>query len=192
MSDPDRRLVDEARRGDDRALAELYERHRRPLFGFLCRMLRRPEAEEVLQEVWIKVMESIERYEPGGAGFRSWLYKVAANAARDRIRREKLRSGPSLDAPLGEEGGEAAIDRLVDSGAGPDRKTEGSLFRDELERAMEALTPRQRAAVLLKHQQGFHYREIAEMLQMAEGTAKTTVHRGVATLRDRLQEWFNG
>ena len=48
-----------------------------------------------------------------------------------------------------------------------------------------------RTAVLLKHQQGFRYREIAEMLNMAEGTAKTTVHRGVAILRERLEEWFD-
>ena len=191
MSDPDRRLVDEARRGDDRALAELYERHRKPLLGFLRRMLRSAEAEEVFPEVWIKVMESIERYQPGEASFRSWLYKVAANAARDRMRRERLRSGPSLDAPLGE-GPDRVIDHLVDESAGPDRRAEGRLFRRQLDQAMEALTPRQKAAVLLKHQQGFRYREIAEMLEMAEGTAKTTVHRGVATLRERLQEWFNG
>jgi len=105
MSDPDRTLADRAARGDRRALMELYERHRSRLFGYLTRSLGNATlAEDVFQDVWIKVMQKIGTYRPGTASFRAWLYRVASNAAVDRLRREAVRSGPELDAPVHDHG----------------------------------------------------------------------------------------
>ena len=186
MSDPDRTLAGRAGRGDRRALLSLYERYQGRLFGFLRRSLADPAlAEDVFQEVWIKVMDKIATFRPGKAPFRAWLFRVASNAVVDRLRRERVRSSPSLDAPIGD-GEDRWIDRLPASGPDPELATERGLRAAELDHALRTLNPRQRAAVLMRHQQGWTYSEIASALGVREGTAKTLVHRGLLRLRERL------
>lgn len=194
MTDPDRALARKARRGDRLALVGLYERHRSRLLGFLVGQLReRDVAEEVFQEVWIKVMHGIERYRTARGPFRAWLFRIAANAAVDRQRRDALRAGPELDAPAGDgEEGARTIDGLPSGDPGPDRAGSSAILGRELARALDELPERQRVAVLLRHQQGFRYRELARVLNLPEGTAKTLVHRGVLALRERLSEWEDG
>jgi RNA polymerase sigma-70 factor (ECF subfamily) len=188
MTDPDRRLARQARSGDRRALAELYERYRGRVFGFLVRTTGgRQPAEDVFQEVWIKVLQGIQGFHPTGS-FRAWLFRIAANAAVDRLRRESLRVGPELDAPAGEDG-ERRIDLIASSSPGPDREGTSKLLGREIARGLRTLPERQRTAVLLRHQQGLSYSELAACLDVPEGTAKVLVHRGVTALRERLYEW---
>ena len=189
MSDPDRMLASRAARGDRRALVELYERHRSRLFGYVMRLIGNPSlAEDVFQDVWIKVMQKIGTYRPGNATFRAWLFRVAANAAVDRLRREAVRSGPALDAPA-HEGEERRVDLIASHEPGPERLGVGRVFARDLESALSSLSVKQKAAVLLRHQQGLSYPEIARALSVREGTAKTLVHRGVLRLRAELSEW---
>jgi len=189
MSDPDRTLADRAARGDRRALMELYERHRSKLFGYLVRSLGKAAlAEDVFQDVWIKVMQKIGTYRPGTASFRAWLFRVAANAAVDRLRREAVRSGPELDAPV-HDGDERRVDHVASPEPGPEQAGIGKVFARELNTALGELSARQKAAVLLRHQQGLSYPEIARALEVREGTAKTLVHRGVLRLREELAGW---
>lgn len=191
MTDPDRRWVRRARRGDRQALVTLYERHKEALFGFLVRRVgERAGAEEVFQEVWVKVLRGIGGYREAGGSFRSWLFRVANNAAVDRGRREALRAGPSLDAPPGN-GGLAMIDVIPTDEPGPERTGGGRLAAERLRQALLMLNAGQRAAVLLRHQQGLTYAEVARTLGVAEGTAKTMVHRGVRKLRESMTEWLD-
>jgi RNA polymerase sigma-70 factor (ECF subfamily) len=189
MSDPDRKLARRAGRGDRAALGELYDRYRSRLFGYIRKTIHDPAiAEEVFQEVWIKVIRGIQSYRPGRATFRAWLFRVASNAAIDRLRRNALRSGEELDAPLADGEGRR-VDRVASADAPPEREGEGRMFQQDLVRALRTLRPKQRQAVLLRHQQGLTYPEIAEAMQVAEGTAKTLVHRGVRQLRVELSGW---
>lgn len=189
MSDPDRTLAERAGRGDRRALMELYERYRSRLFGYLTRSLGNATlAEDVFQDVWIKVMQKIGTYRPGTATFKAWLFRVAANAAIDRLRREAVRSGPELDAPV-HDGDERRVDQVASPVPGPDQAGIGMVFARELSTALDVLSPKQKAAVLLRHQQGLSYPEIARALAVREGTAKTLVHRGVLRLRVELSGW---
>ena len=189
MSDPDRTLAGRAARGDRRALMELYERHRSRLFGYLTRSLGNATlAEDVFQEVWIKVMQKIGTYRPGTASFRAWLYRVAANAAVDRLRREAVRSGPELDAPA-HDGEERRVDQVASPEPGPEQAGIGRIFARDLTTALDQLSAKQTAAVLLRHQQGLSYPEISRALAVREGTAKTLVHRGVLRLRAELSGW---
>ncbi len=191
MSDPDGKLARRARSGDRQALAALYDRHRRGLFGFLVRGLGDHQlAEDVFQEVWIKVMRRIDSYEPGVAGFRAWLFRVAANASVDRVRRESRHQGLELDAGEGA-AGERRIDRLPSTDPGPERVGAGRLFARDLADALRGLSEAQRSAILLRHQQGLSYAELSAVLGVPEGTAKTVVHRGVLALREQLKEWKN-
>jgi len=193
MTDPDRTLALRFRSGDRQALAELYERYRGRVFGYLVRQLGdRQAAEDVFQEVWIKVMQGMHGFRPAGT-FRGWLFRIAANAAVDRKRRESLRRGPELDAPAGSPGrtddadGGRRVDRIASSAPGPDRAA--GLLGERIDRALTRLPERQRVAVLLRHQQGLSYVELAAALDVPEGTVKVLVHRGVVTLRRELAEW---
>jgi len=189
MTDPDRRLALEAAGGDRRALSRLYGRYRSRLLGFLVKQLRdRSAAEDVLQEVWIKVLRNVEGYRVDPGSFRAWLYRIAANAATDHARRARLRAGPELDAPAGDDGARI-VDRLPSAAPGPEQRHVATRLGRDIERALEQLPERQRAAVLLRHQQGLSYAELAAVLSVPEGTAKTLVHRGVRWMREHLGEW---
>ncbi len=191
MTDPDRGLARKARRGDRGALGRLYERHRERLLGFLTRTLGdRQSAEDVFQEVWIKVLNGIGNYRPGPATFRAWLFRIAGNAAIDRRRREGHAPLLELDAPTGDSE-QTRIDTLRSEMPGPERVGASKLFGERLDAALARLPERQRNAVLLRHQQGLTYPELAAALAAPEGTAKTLVHRGVRTLRDELEEWID-
>ena len=188
MTDPDLRLARKAGRGDRRALARLYETHKRRLMGYLVKILGTRElAEEVFQEVWIKVLHGIASYRPRQGGtFRAWLYRVASNAAVDRLRYEARRPAAGGGRENGADGIQEA-DRLPSPRPGPERQAAGRQMAAALGQALGRLTDRQRAAILLRHQQGLSYPEVADALGVPQGTAKTLVHRGVLALRGILE-----
>jgi len=179
MTDTDLKLARRAQRGDRRALEGLYDRHRGRLLGYCDKMLsNRAAAEDVFQDVWIKVMQALPGYRPTRGSFRPWLYRIAANAAVDRMRRDRLRTGPELDT-----------DRLEQDSPTPESEGIGREIGRDLDNALAGLPERQRNAVLLRHQLGMSYDEISKTLNVPEGTAKTLVHRGAMALRENLAMW---
>ena len=183
MDDLDRSLARKARSGNRRALASLYQRYRSRVFGYLVKEMRdRETAEDVFQEVWMKVMQGIGSYDAARGPFRAWLFRVAANAAVDRQRRDTVRLGDELDAPV-ENGDGRRVNLLPSDGPDPERLSASHEAGVALGRRLGKLEARQRTAVLLRHQQGHSYAEIAHAMAIPEGTAKTLVHRGVVALR---------
>jgi RNA polymerase sigma-70 factor (ECF subfamily) len=183
MDDLDRSLARKARSGNRRALASLYERYRSRVFGYLVKEMRdRETAEDVFQEVWMKVMQGIGSYDASRGPFRAWLFRIAANAAVDRQRRDAVRLGDELDAPV-EDGEGRRVDHLPSDRPDPERLSAARESGRALRRRLGRLEPRQRTAVLLRHQQGLSYAEVSRAMAIPEGTAKTLVHRGVAALR---------
>jgi RNA polymerase sigma-70 factor (ECF subfamily) len=192
MGDPDQSLAGQASSGDREALTALYRRHRGPLLGFLTRTLgEKPLAEDVFQEVWMKVITGIRRFDNSRGTFRAWLFRIGANAAVDRIRREGLRRGPELDRLIDNgEGGDARVIDLVPSREpGPDQEGEAAFLGEAMDRALRKLPPFQRAAILLRHQQGMSMEEIAGTLGVPQGTVKSMLHRGALSLRRSLASW---
>ena len=192
MGDPDRELAGKARSGDRQALESLYERHKGPLLGFLTRTLgKQPLAEDVFQETWMKVMNQIKRFDSNKGRFKSWLFRIGANAAIDRIRREGIRKGPELDAPVSHDGenGLRRIDLVESTEPGPAQVGDSLILGEALDQALGNLPPFQRAAILLRHQQGMSTREVSESLGIPQGTVKSMIHRGFRTLRRDLSQW---
>ncbi len=189
MTRPDQSLARRARAGDRQALADLYERYRKRLFGFLMRSAgERAAAEDLFQEVWVKAIQAIGSYDTARGTFRAWLFRIAANAAVDRARREAVRTTGKWDPPNAEFA-EGMIDELPAAGVGPERESASRETGVAIAEALAALPPEQRAALLLRHQQGLSYTEIAIAVGVPEGTAKTRVHRAVESLRATLKEW---
>jgi len=185
MTDPDRKLAKRAARGDADAIAVLYDRYRSRIFGFLVRISGRQAAEDVFQEVWIAVIRRIDSFDPRRGSFSGWIHGIAANAAVDRFRRERVREADSLDDP---ERGET----LPSPGPSPESAALAAPLGDALVAALDRLEPDRRAAVLLRHHLGMTYAEIAGSLGIPEGTAKSMVHRGVSELRASLEGWSHG
>ncbi len=162
------------------AWSDLIGRHRRRLFSLAYRFTGRYEdAEELTQEIFVRVFHRLDRFDPR-AHFAVWLHSVARNYCIDRYRmrvRERQRLLP----------GEARFERMLDGAAlAPDRILERREVRDDLAAALQYLSPKLREVVQLRFFQELPYEEICDRLGVPEGTVKSRIHRGRAELRRHL------
>ena len=190
-SSSDRRSDDELirafRTGDGSAMEALFGRYRRAVFGWLLRMSQdEGEAEDLHQEVWLKIIRGIDGYSSGS--FRAWLWRVVRNAAADRARKHVAE--PILDAPV-EEGADAAafVDQV------PDDKVVSALTRlEEAERkaavreAVDGLSRRLKEVVLLRLNGELKFQEIADILGLPIGTVLGRMNLALAKLRQVLSQ----
>jgi len=167
------------RAGDADAFDALFRRWAGPLLRYLTRMLRdAAAAEELVQEVFIRVHGARERY-TADARFSTWLYRIATNLALNELRRPRRRDPhPSADA----EGGPV----LAAGGAAPDALAHARRLSEQVERELQTLPENQRAALWLAAVEGLSYAEVASALDVTEKAVKALVHRARATLASRL------
>jgi RNA polymerase sigma-70 factor (ECF subfamily) len=183
VPDDDVRLMLAFGGGDDAAFDVLFERWAGRLLRFLERMVRdEAVAEELVQETFLRVHRARSRYVPD-AKFSTWLYTIAANVARNELRRP-FRKAPhhSADAPT-EDGpalelaaAESPVDEVVNA------RREGA----SVEAALRQLPERQRAALWLAAVEGLPYAEIAAALETSEASVKALVHRARVALAEQL------
>jgi len=158
-----------AKRGDRVALRFLYCRYSPVVRRYVAALLRDPDdAEDVTQTTFLKLLTSLDRYEPGEAPFEAWLLRVARNAALDELRRRRAATA----AQLAEGDGAVELD--------PDART------GRIADALASLPPAQRDVLVLRHLAGLSPVEIAERLDRSEAAVNTLHHRGSANLRDAL------
>jgi RNA polymerase sigma-70 factor (ECF subfamily) len=163
-------------RGDAGAFETLYRRHRGPLYRFMLRAIQqRSSAEELFQEVWIRVIESRSRYAPQ-ARFTTWLYTIAHNLLVDHWRRKGLVLA-SLDSE----------DVAVES-ANPARQAEARESVARLLQAIEALPAAQREAFLLHEEAGMTVAEIAAVTGAGAEAAKSRLRYAMAKLKAVLDD----
>jgi len=174
-------IIAAARRGDPAAHAALVDLYGARLFGFLFRMAgRREDAEDLLQEVFLRLVRMIATYQDDGR-FEPWLFRIAANLVRDRIRRLRRRPG---DRPGGSDAGEEDRTGELPAGAAPpDATLEQGEARDRLAAALRQLPEPEREVILLRHFSQMSFREIADATGTPLGTALARGHRGLARLR---------
>lgn len=178
MGEPtDEELMDRFCRGEHAALDTLYVRHARPVHGFLLRMVRESQAaQDLLQATFLSVIRGRGRFEPGSR-FAPWLYTIAANAARDALRRTRREA--ALPPPLDDEG--TLLPEVSDPGA-----------RRKIEAAFAALPPDQREAVVLHKLEGWSFERIAEAFDISPTAARVRAHRGYEKLRAALADLTGG
>ena len=189
LDDPDVGLMLQVQRGNGEAFARLQEHYTPRVFGYFCRLLRdRGEAEDLTQEVFLRLYRSRDRYQPR-ARFATWVFHIMQNVARNALR-SRRRHACARRAPDGPAGRGLLEELLVDRGAAPS----GDLERDELAGVVRAavaeLAWRQRAALELHQFHDRTYAEVAAELDMTPKAAKSLLYRARNQLREVLQPFM--
>jgi RNA polymerase sigma-70 factor (ECF subfamily) len=168
-------------RRDPQALGRLVDRFGPRVFGLLLRMTgSRDVAEDLMQETFLRIVRTIDQYEEAGR-FEAWLFRIAANLARDRARRLGRR-GEHVSWDALEDGALAAAARTMDHES-PDRKLLADEAGAHLAACLARLTDSEREILLLRHYSELSFREIADMLGVPLGTALARAHRALQRLR---------
>lgn len=180
----DEDLLVSLRDGDTDSLGLLVARWQEPLYRFAYRLLERSEeAREVCQETFLRVLSRADRFEPG-ARFSTWMYQIALNLCRDRLRRQR-RWGLLFGEKAGGRSLEAAVP--AEAATTPAAALEREEVRHAVRRALSSLSPEQREVLILKEYEGLKFREIAELTGCPESTVKSRLYQGLARLREVLE-----
>jgi RNA polymerase sigma-70 factor, ECF subfamily len=181
--DRDAELMLLVKGGDTRAFAMLLDRHRRPIVGFMYRMVQNQGvAEELAQEVFLRVYRSRSSYEPT-AKYTTWMYRIATHLALNWLRDNKQeKARQSLDKEVADGVGRQWSDQAPS--AEQRMVTEAGFV--EVRRAVERLPGKQRAAVLMHKYHELGYTQIARTLECSESAVKSLLFRAYETLRGRL------
>lgn len=182
MAPSDEELVEAFQGGDAAAFDVLVRRWDRKIHGAIYRVVGSDdEARDLVQEAFFKAFRALSGFKRE-ARFSSWLYQIALNLCRDRLRRRKGRTFISLD-----ERDEAGEPLAVSRAASALETIEAQDLARTVERAMAELPPEQREVIVLKEYEGLTFVEIAEVLSVPVSTVKTRLYRGLVQLRERLE-----
>jgi RNA polymerase sigma-70 factor (ECF subfamily) len=182
----DEELVGLAQKGDRRAFEELVERHKQKAYHIAFDFTRdREEAKDLSQEAFLKAFTNLNRFD-GRSGFYTWFYRILVNACLDHKRRQKRTTADEFD--------ETMVSQMDPSHEpakplSPDQHVLAGQISRKVDAALQALPAKQRTAFILKNHQGLSIKEIAEMMETAEGTVKVHLHRAVTALRQSLAEF---
>ena len=187
MGRSDEELVEACRAGETSAFDVLVGRWEDRIRGAAWRVLgSEEEARDVAQEAFLKAYRGLDAFKRE-ARFSSWLYQIALNLCRDRLRRRRTRSSVSLEEL--EEAGPV----LVEPRPGAHELALQNALASVVRRAVAALPEEQREVVILKEYEGLTFLEIAQTLDLPVSTVKTRLYRGLGQLRLRLErEGFRG
>jgi len=165
--------------GDVRAFDRLYTATSSRLYGLALRMLRDPEtAEDVLQETYLRIWDKAASYDRSLGEPLTWMCSIARYRALDQLRRRKYRE--NAQNPLDEEG----LADAVDGNSAQARTDDGAV----LQRCLERLKPEARSCVVLAFCEGYSHDELSERYVTPLGTVKSWIRRGVASLRECIDE----
>lgn len=169
--------------GDQAALRTLIERYHDDLLRFLYRMTSdRQAAEDLFQEAFLQAHLSSRTFDPTRR-FRPWLFTIAANKARDYLRKRNRRAAQELSAPVRGSDDQATsyVDLLSLDLPGPDERLTEEERDQQVQHAIDRLSPMLREVLLLAYFQRLSYAQIAEELQIPLGTVKSRLHAAVAS-----------
>lgn len=182
----DEELVGLAQTGDRRAFEELVERHQQKAFHIAFGFARdREEAKDLSQEAFLKAFSYLKKFD-GRSSFYTWFYRIVVNVCLDYKRRSKRTAADEFDENVEnqmEPSHEPSRPRS------PDQHVLAGQISRKVDAALQTLPAKQKTAFMLKNQQGLSIKEIAELMETAEGTVKVHLHRAVTALRHSLAEF---
>jgi RNA polymerase sigma-70 factor, ECF subfamily len=188
VAESDALAVERTLAGERDAYRILVERHSHNVFRLAYRMTgNQHDAEEVVQEAFLRAYQKLGQF-AARANFGTWVYRIAANYAIDRMRQRKKEEARRVEPTAGEDGMENnPVNQVQDAAPTPERLTQSLELRKQMEIALAALSESERTAFVMRHWEGCGIEEIAEVLKSNSGAAKNTVFRAVQKLRQALQ-----
>jgi RNA polymerase sigma-70 factor (ECF subfamily) len=179
LLEPEYSLVAECLKGDEAAWEQLVRVHTRHVYALCYRFTgSASEAQDLTQEVFMRVFRSLKSFHSAEGSFGTWLARVTRNLLIDnyrRTRQERVTDSIEEQLPMLEQEGPGVVAR-------PDQALAGREASEILQVALQRLSPELREAVILRDLQEMEYREIADMLAIPEGTVKSRINRGRAEL----------
>jgi len=167
---------------DETAVADLYDRHSRMVYSVVLRILRTPsDAEDVVQEVFVRVWTRSDTYDERLGSPAAWLMRIARNRAIDRFRSKRARGDHEPVAEVQED------DVRSGPADNPERLTEGVATAEAVRGALGALPETQRVLIEAAFFEGYTHQELAEKFGVPLGTVKTRIRTGMMALRERLE-----
>lgn len=192
----DEQLLTAYRTGSKEALAELIRRHHDDLMRFLVRLVgERSGAEDVFQEAFLQIHLSADTFD-NTRRFKPWLFTIAANKARDLLRKNSRRRTLDLSSPVGkgrgggDDDGTTFVDLMKVNGLGPGDSASLAERDAAVQRAVQELPLTLREVLLLAYFQRMSYTQIADVLGIPLGTVKSRLHSAVAAFA-RQWEYMN-
>ncbi|MBI3927833.1 MAG: sigma-70 family RNA polymerase sigma factor [Armatimonadetes bacterium] len=190
MSETDHVLVARAKAGDRTAFEALVDRHARPIYGMIYRMVRgqREEAEDLTQEVLLRAFQALPSFR-GDSQFSTWLHRIAVNRTLNRLQKKSIPARSIHDV---------APDRpdleleLPDQRHRPDRQAERQELKGVLERAIDHLSDSLRAVFVLREIEGLSHESIASILGVQSQAVRVRLHRAKKELIKMLTPYLEG
>jgi RNA polymerase sigma-70 factor, ECF subfamily len=179
--------------GDASAWEEIVKQFNRRIYNICYRFTgSADDADDLTQEVFIRMYRTLASYEPSKGAFNTWITTMSRNLLVDHFRRSKQeRVTDSLDAaPASDEEAPRMADQLASPAALPDERVHSREKQAMVQAALQKLSPELREAVILRDLQDMDYREIAEVLKVPEGTVKSRINRGRTELARLLARTY--
>lgn len=186
-------LVKRCLGGDSTAWEEIVRSHNRRIYNICYRFTNsQDDAEDLTQEVFIKIYRTLSSYDLEKGAFTTWISTITRNLLVDHFRKSKLdRMTDSMDASTSaEEDGMTLGDQIQDNTPSPDARVATQQTQKMVQQALEKLSPDLREAVILRDLQDMDYREIAAALRVPEGTVKSRINRGRTELARLLSRTY--
>jgi len=177
-----------AKEGDEVAFGQLFDKHYKWVYNKAYRMLGDyRDAEEVAQDVFIKVWQKLSKWDTEQGSFQAWLNTVARNTIIDAIRKRNRDPIVSFDGSPDDD--ERPLHEYEDPRPGPEKQLEAQEARDLIESSLQLVTkPNHRIAWILRHLEGYSIAEIARILERKEGTVKIWIFRCMQELREIMEK----
>jgi len=177
----DEELMSALGKGDKRAFNEIYDRYSQPLFGYFMKMLARDKekCEDMVHDLFAKIIRKPDYFDVNRS-FRTWVFSVACNMCKNEYKRMSVRKHVSNDfEPT----------KSIQSDSDTLKKVHESTFSDSFYEALNSLDEKHKSVFALRHFEGFSMKEIAETLQINEGTVKSRLFYATKTLASELKEY---
>ncbi len=174
-------LIRSAKDGDMEAFRLLVEQSRLNVYRLAYDMTsNKHDAEDMLQEVYIKAYRSLNQFR-GDCKWSSWLYRITVNTCYDHYKKKKetMELQDGFDQETGSRQGSYDAEN-------PEIKTESAMIQENINRALNALTSRERSVFVLRHYHDLPLKQVAQILEIREGTVKTLLFRGLQKLQREL------
>lgn len=181
----EKQLIERSRRGDVAAFDKLVRRYERTVYNVAYRLSgSHDDASDIAQEAFVRAWNNLKSFR-GEAQFSTWIHRIVTNVFLDDRKKKRSRPTTSLDESM--ELDENTVTRqFEDASPGPEALMEGEERRMILEKAIHTLPEAQRVMIVMYHNQGLAYEEIADLTQLPIGTVKSRLNRARLALRDRL------